>query len=193
MTIDLILVRHGRAKGKENWSKQGLKDSDRPLTTKGREDFRLQALGLSLLVGRLERIVTSPYTRCLQTAKILSDELAQSQAPLSLKVLTPGTLSEKVVEELGKFDRGAIILVGHEPDLSGLIDFLLSSNYKRSWRELKKGSAVKLSFPARIKAGEGRLNWYLKPKALRALGHSFAQSFQRGKKAAASPKLQAVG
>jgi 8-oxo-(d)GTP phosphatase len=63
----LRLLRHGNAGNRQKW--QGL-DQDRPLTKSGKR--QAQAIAESLADTGIERIVTSPYQRCLQTAEPLA-------------------------------------------------------------------------------------------------------------------------
>jgi len=64
----LYLIRHGVA------AEQGPQfpdDDDRPLTSDGIERFRQEVAGLREMGVRLDRILTSPLVRAVQTAEIL--------------------------------------------------------------------------------------------------------------------------
>ena len=68
--MPVLLIRHGHAGSRKDWSG---KDRERPLSEKGRR----QAANL---VGELsgwgvQRILSSPYTRCVQTVEPLAKEL----------------------------------------------------------------------------------------------------------------------
>jgi len=66
-TGTLRLLRHSTAGDRSKWKGQDLK---RPLTKKGRR--QAEAIAHSLADAGIERILTSPYDRCLQTAEPLS-------------------------------------------------------------------------------------------------------------------------
>jgi len=72
----VLLVRHARAGNRRRW--QG-DDRDRPLTKKGHQ----QAQRLAELLGPYgpERILSSPYTRCVQTLEPLAAKLALAVEP----------------------------------------------------------------------------------------------------------------
>lgn len=67
--MNLYLVRHAKAGDRRRWDGPG-PDRDRPLSPKG----RAQAEGLaSLLAGRgIERVLSSPHARCVQTVEPLA-------------------------------------------------------------------------------------------------------------------------
>jgi len=69
--VRLLLVRHGHAGTKEGWNRA---DRLRPLDARGRR----QADHLVGVLGDLgpERIVSSPYVRCLETMEPLAAKLA---------------------------------------------------------------------------------------------------------------------
>ncbi|MGC2241228.1 MAG: NUDIX hydrolase [Acidimicrobiia bacterium] len=63
----LRLVRHGNAGNRQKWD--GI-DEDRPLTKSGKRQAK--AIAESLLTAGIERVVTSPYQRCVQTVEPLA-------------------------------------------------------------------------------------------------------------------------
>jgi len=69
-TGTLFLLRHGAAGDRSNW--EGV-DAIRPLTKKGRRQS--EALAESLKNRGIEKIYTSPYTRCVQTVEPLSEAI----------------------------------------------------------------------------------------------------------------------
>jgi 8-oxo-dGTP pyrophosphatase MutT (NUDIX family)/phosphohistidine phosphatase SixA len=81
-TAPLLVVRHGTSRPRASWAKA---DADRPLVSAGRR----QAAGLVPLLAcwRPERLVSSPWRRCLDT-------VAPFAAATGLPVRTKGSLSE---------------------------------------------------------------------------------------------------
>jgi phosphohistidine phosphatase SixA len=63
----------------------------------------------------------------------------------------------------------AVVLVGHEPNLSSFLSAALAGEGTRLGIEFKKGGAACLEFSARIGPGRARLQWMLPPRVLRAL------------------------
>ncbi|MGD2101718.1 MAG: NUDIX hydrolase [Acidimicrobiia bacterium] len=69
-TGTIYLLRHGAAGNRAKWD--GI-DAVRPLTKKGRR--QAAALAESLSNAGIERVYTSPYTRCVQTAEPIADAI----------------------------------------------------------------------------------------------------------------------
>jgi broad specificity phosphatase PhoE len=70
VVVDLYVVRHAHAGDRSAW---GHRDTSRPLSKKGRR----QAAGIAdLLAGvGIERVLSSPATRCVQTLEPLAERL----------------------------------------------------------------------------------------------------------------------
>ncbi len=66
-TGTIHLVRHTAAGNRDKW--EGI-DMERPLTKKGRKQS--QAIAERLQDASIERVLSSPYTRCIETAKPLA-------------------------------------------------------------------------------------------------------------------------
>ena len=114
--VDLVLLRHGIAEDRIG----GRDHPERALTVVGRQ--RTQAV-VETLVARglqLDRLITSPYRRALETAELA---LQAGLAPVldTDDRLCPDASPEELMAEL----RGRVGLVGHEPDLSTLACDLL--------------------------------------------------------------------
>ena len=111
-----MLLRHGIAVERV----EGRDAADRPLTKRGRR--RTQAVIEALVAGgmKLDRLVTSPYDRALETAQIA---LQAGLAPVldSDDRLCPGGAAAELLLD----HSGSIALVGHEPDLGLLACDLL--------------------------------------------------------------------
>ncbi|MCL2393166.1 MAG: histidine phosphatase family protein [Acidimicrobiaceae bacterium] len=71
--MPVILIRHGQAAGRREWHGD---DRSRPLTDKGRR----QALGLpkALQTYAPQRVLASPYRRCIETVEPLASQLGLS-------------------------------------------------------------------------------------------------------------------
>lgn len=156
--MQLILFRHGIA---EN-ARDGLPDAERALTPRGVERTAAAARGLARFTQRPQAILTSPKTRALQTAAIIGDTLdlvPTRAAELAAESLDP------ILRLLRSRDEDRVLLVGHEPTLSALIELLCGGR-----AEMKKAGAALLDGdPA---PGHAVLQWLLSPRALRLMGGS---------------------
>jgi 8-oxo-dGTP diphosphatase len=105
--MTILLVRHAKASNRYRWEGD---DRLRPLTKKGRE----QAASLVDILAPLapQRILSSPYTRCVQTVKPLAETLglpiertealAEGHTPSALHLLR--SLSDESVVTCGHGD-----------------------------------------------------------------------------------------
>jgi phosphohistidine phosphatase len=124
----LWLLRHGDAE-----SHGSRPDFDRRLSDRGERQSRAAGRALARLGVRFDHVFTSPRVRALDTARLVCAELGLEpvvHAPLG------GGFDEREAAELlaATPEGGALLLVGHEPDLSGLVAALTSARI-----EMKKG------------------------------------------------------
>lgn len=159
--MDLILLRHGKA---ENTSNTG--DFGRVLVPRGREQAR--RAGCLVKGGEMlpEIVLTSPLVRARQTA----DEFcgaAGIPGPILQGWLASGMSPATAVSELGAFrEFQRVAIIGHEPDLSRLIEWLLGT--AAGAVEVKKGTLAGVRFhpPGR----HGSLLFLVPPKLTDDLG-----------------------
>jgi phosphohistidine phosphatase len=164
--MQVLIVRHGKAEERGPLKSDAL----RPLTPEGRRDMRKAARGLKPLVSAIDVLAVSPLVRARQTGEILADVFG-SPALTEVAQLVPGTPAPDLLAWLQEQSADATVaLVGHEPDLSCLVGYLLSGR-NHSLIELKKGAACLIEFATRPRAGEGRLKWALAPRQLRSLAN----------------------
>jgi phosphohistidine phosphatase len=163
--VDLYLVRHAAAFGRDpdRWPD----DSRRPLTPEGEEEFRLAARGLARVASRADVILSSPFERAWQTAKILS-ELDSWPEPEPSPVLEPTLPPQKAALALKDY-AGSVAVVGHRPGLHELAAYLLTGEGDGLEIGLEKGGVVCIRFDEAPAPGAGELRWLLTPEALRSL------------------------
>lgn len=115
-SVDLLLLRHGIAEERLG----GLDHPDRALTARGRRRTRAVIDALVCRGVGVERLITSPYRRALETAQIACEAGLSGQLEQQPR-LQPGGDAALLVKDLS----GRVGLVGHEPDLSDLACSLL--------------------------------------------------------------------
>ena len=152
-----IAVPHGTPKVSED---------ERPLTPRGRRRFEEAARGLARVCRRPDALLTSPLVRARETADIAAEAWGQVE-PQEDPALAGGSF-EQVAAALDKHAREKVVaIVGHEPDVSGLLARLLGTSSTERLT-FKKGGAALVDVPGRLAEG-GALVWYLPPRVLRAL------------------------
>ena len=142
--MELILLRHGKA---ENTHHDG--DFSRALVERGREQSRRAARLLKAAGALPEIVLSSPLTRARQTA----EEFCQTAGLPGAVIqgwLACGMSPELALAELAAFrDFKRIAIVGHEPDFSQLIEWVLGT--KGGVIDVKKGTlaCLEISPPSR--------------------------------------------
>lgn len=159
--MDLILLRHGKA---EDFHKDG--DTARELVEKGREQARRAGKLLRRSKWRPEIVLTSPLVRARQTA----DEFCEAAGLPGAVIqgwLACGMDPERALGELAGFNEfERVAIVGHEPDFSSLVEWLLGVSGGSV--TVKKGALVCLTVhpPAR----HATLRFLIPPKLADAPG-----------------------
>jgi phosphohistidine phosphatase len=166
--MKVLVVRHATAADKDEFARKGKSDDLRPLTPTGKREMREVARGIRDMVTEVDALVTSPLVRAVQTAEILGD--AYDRTPVRVEWLRPEASYENFAEwARSRGEKELVVIVGHEPHLSGLVSWLLASS-KRPLLELKKAAACLLEVEGRAGASSSTLLWSMAPKQLRAIG-----------------------
>jgi len=142
---NLFILRHGPAgKAIESENKD---DSLRPLTKKGKRVTKDVARGMMDRGIEIDIILTSPFTRARQTAEIVAKVFKIHDRIIESDVLIPGSPYVNCIDVLEKEASGKdnILIIGHEPYLSGLIAYLISG-FKHANIDLKKAGLCHLVF-----------------------------------------------
>jgi phosphohistidine phosphatase len=162
----VLVLRHAEAEEPAEAARDGRDEAHRELTKDGRRKMHEGARGLKELVEHIDLLVTSPLTRAIQTADIVAEVFPDAKR-LTHPGLAPGihhaTLSQWLMRH-----KGVVALVGHEPDLSQWIGYMVSGE-SRSLVLMKKGGACRLDMPETAVAGEARIAWHMGLKQLRGL------------------------
>ena len=121
--MKIYVMRHGPA---EDQARSG-RDFDRKLTNGGRKRTELVARELATRGQQPRRIVSSPLVRALETAKVVIATLHLDLDTETREELAPGGDALALVRELAATEARRVLLVGHEPDVSGLTARLFPS------------------------------------------------------------------
>lgn len=144
-------------------------DDMRELTETGKKDILRAAKVLKSMKIRPELVASSPLPRALDGARLVAEELGVAKKLEIWEELRPDGDRTSLIGRLEKMNPGsAVMLIGHEPFLSGLISELVSGK-KTSRIVLKKAGMAKLSLDSVSPKLSGRLNWLLTPKLMKKL------------------------
>ncbi len=184
--MKLILIRHGIAEDIFEASS----DEERKLTPDGQKKFKKIAAGILKCEPKIDRVVSSPLVRAVQTAEIIlskihSERFKGSEVSLSSRIRESDNLVPEMLTELtpnsdphefclwlrkhyiNKVDP-SLAICGHEPHLSALLSFLLTGR-DENFFEFKRGGAASLELYFRTADIKAQLNWFMKPSQLRSL------------------------
>ena len=152
--MDLYLLRHGKAG-------EAPRDEDRELTPHGHEQARAVAAGIAWLSLELDAILSSPLPRARQTAAPVAEALK-----MRLDEATPlasGRTPEAALALLPR--RGErVLVVGHEPQLSGIIRAVTGGR-----AHMRKAMLAHIEVRS-LKPPGGELGWLLSWRHLQRLG-----------------------
>lgn len=153
--MKLYFLRHGKA----DWIDWDKPDDERPLTKEGRREMGQIARFLREIGVAPSLILTSPLPRALQTAEIAAESLKVNvrEEPL----LQKGFTATKLAKVLRRTKGGDVMLVGHEPDFTGVIRELTGGMVS-----LKKGGFARVDLDADDNS-RGTLVWLIAPRIAR--------------------------
>jgi phosphohistidine phosphatase len=163
--MDVYLVRHAIAH--ERNAARWPNDARRPLTAAGKLKFRKAARGLAHCLPKKVLVLTSPYVRARETADILVTAATLGK-PVEAPELASGKPAREAFALLRAQRRKAVVMVGHEPNLSTWMSAALAAR-SRIDIEFKKGGAACLRFEGAIAPGRATLMWMMSPRALRSI------------------------
>jgi phosphohistidine phosphatase len=162
--MELYILRHAIA---ETATEAGVsQDAERPLSREGRDKMKRIAEAMRAMGVEVDLILSSPYLRARDTALIAHDGLGLSGCLQFTPALASGQKPDFILAELKeRFAKGGrIMIVGHEPDLSGIISRITAQG--RLQVEMKKAGLAKISIATVRPELSGTLEYLLPPKVM---------------------------
>jgi phosphohistidine phosphatase len=155
MARQLWLLRHAEAES------HGVRaDAERRLTERGEQQARLAGIAVARLDVTFEAVLFSPKVRARQTAELAAEGWGDDQRE-RLSVHPPLAGDFDAAQALDAMaavaSDGRLLLVGHEPDLSGVVGQLSGGHV-----DLKKGGLAAL----RLEGASAELVVVLRPREL---------------------------
>jgi phosphohistidine phosphatase len=136
--MDLYMLRHGKAERPQ----KGQEDSERRLTAAGKKEIRDIARWMQREGIGFDLIASSPLVRARETGKIIARILGLKNRAVTWEDLAPGGDPETVCYAAAQSgDNGIILIIGHEPALSGLIGKIISRDGTAAVMVMKGGLA----------------------------------------------------
>ena len=127
--MNIILVRH--AKSHYDFEKYPT-DAIRPLSKKGIQRQKQASLTMKHLNLKFDSVWVSPYTRAKQTLDLILESYKITVPIIEVVELVPFGNEEQILlllkEQYKKTPSSSILVVGHNPVLSSLLELLDSEN-----------------------------------------------------------------
>ena len=139
-------------------------DSQRELEPEGAERYMRVVQTLAERGFAPEAIISSPYTRCQQTADLIAQHTPESPQITTSEALAPGSDFESLVEWSQEANCKQVCWVGHAPDV-GLLTAALVGDYDAGIR-FAKGAVAAVRVDGEIGFGCGELYWLTTAKSL---------------------------
>jgi phosphohistidine phosphatase len=149
------------------------KDEKRGLDKEGIEQCGYVGRALAALDVQVDAVISSPLKRSTQTAALVGNEMGFEGKLQIEPALRPQATFADFRKLLDKYARmEAIMVVGHNPNLSEFLGQIISSAECEAAIELRKGAVAKVE----LRRSSGSLSWCLTPKILRTLYAAAAES-----------------
>jgi phosphohistidine phosphatase len=143
-----------------------IKDEKRPLDKDGILQCRYVGALLAALDIQVDQIITSPLKRAMQTASLVGNDIGFDSRLQVSDTLRPAATFEdfrQLIHAYARFE--AIMVVGHNPNLTEFVSQIVTNGGSRKSIELKKGGVARVDFSPKRSV----LNWMVTPRLARAL------------------------
>ena len=172
--MELFILRHGETSKRISRS-GGL---NKPLTYTGTSEIKSIADSIKKLKIKIDLILTSPLSSCKQTGEIIND-LFKKRIPIIIcNDLKPEGKLLNFYNKISEYkDTSSILIVGHEPYLSSMINDIISNNadtdrnYNTNHNNiiLKKAGLSRIKITSTVPRLKGELRWLLTPRILKKI------------------------
>ena len=162
--MKLYILRHGDA---VEHGDPRYKENERPLTPKGIQRTKQLAHVLREMEITFDAVLTSPLTRARETAEILARGMKAQDNMRFCEHLAPSGSMEELVHQINMIRPAArnVVLVGHEPYLSGFVS-LLCTGAPGLPMVFKKGALCRLQIEVLSVGKCAMLDWLLQPRVI---------------------------
>lgn len=151
----IYLIRHA----KSSWKDSSIKDFDRPLNHRGKDDATKIANELAKLKCQPDLILCSPAKRTKSTAKVLCKKLPYSFHDIHFEsAIYEASLLHliQVINDLPNHN-SEVVLIGHNPSITNLYNYLTDDDFSNipscgttkvefeidNWNEIIQGIGLK--------------------------------------------------
>jgi phosphohistidine phosphatase len=145
------------------------RDAERVLSVRGGEDAVLMGRVLARLDPFIDIVVTSPLVRAIQTGEAVGTGVSDHPIFHVSNNLLPGFNEKNLLEEIIAISGGGnVIAIGHQPDLTRFISFLVSGGVP-SGIAMDTGAIAHVRLQMDPTRREASLRWLMTPATVKSL------------------------
>lgn len=148
---NLFLIRHA----KSSWKNLGLKDFDRPLNKRGKENLKMMSKIFADKFHKPDLILSSPAERAKVTALVFAEKLNYDNDKIIFLDDLYMAYAKEIFELISNQneDYNSIILFGHNPGLTDFVNIYSNTtleniptsgvvhlSLEKNWKDIKHGS-----------------------------------------------------
>jgi len=149
------------------------KDEQRAVDEDGIEQCRQIGRALAAMELQVDAIVSSPLKRASQTAAMVANEMGHEGKLQLDPALRPEATFSQFRELVGRYAKAdAIMVVGHNPNLSEFLGRSITRGAGQAEINLKKGAVAQVE----TKRNSAVLRWCLTPKVVAAIQATAGES-----------------
>jgi phosphohistidine phosphatase len=158
--MKLYIIRHADAGDRSKWDGD---DAERPLSPLGRRQSRALGEAFHMRGIAVDAVVSSPLVRTRETAEGFVAGITNPPAIQYSDLLAPAELRKrKLTKQLANLGVESAVIVGHDPDLSAYLGWLVGCDAENV--PLEKGAAALVVFEDEPGKGDGTLSWVVTPE-----------------------------
>ena len=169
--MKLYLMRHGEAEAMGGAIRH---DAERILSARGVQEVDAMARLLADADPAIGLILTSPLRRAVQTGEAIRRYLPMNPEVRLTTHLNPGFNPPELIEELSTAGCESLVAVGHQPDMSGFISYLISKSHASV--EMETSSVACIDLTLNSVRPDARLRWLLSSGLQQARERVFQRS-----------------
>ena len=160
--LTLYLLRHA----KSSWADQSMRDFERPLVNRGREDCAIIGEFIEEKGIEFDLVLVSTAVRTRETIELIKDRAKFRSEVRYDERIYEATTSQllEVIAEVDD-DRESVLLVGHNPGIEDLLPLLTGEHVQVTTATLAKIELKGSDWSANL-ANNGTLAWIVRPKEL---------------------------
>ena len=155
--MNIYLIRHTKAEVATHLKK----DRERELTEEGIKILKASIEVWKKSIDGYDFILSSPFKRALQTAKIIAESYNYKDEIICDSSLSPGSTVNTIIQLVESLKGERMAFIGHQPDIGFQVSSLISNSEFN--QKVSPASLINISFDDNLKVGQGTLKFLLPP------------------------------